>query len=141
MIAQFTKDLSEHNKKNWNKKWKFQTIIFSLICKWMVQIIFLSKKPKMLNVVSHVKDFFNMKQKSIFAIHDPAWVKLSLWPNIQKGEWDLARSQFQEGVWGGRGGGCWGKGGDCFQGDCSFYIKNKLKSEIFNNKKSSLFDH
>ena len=69
----------------------------------MVQIIFLSKKPKMLNVVSHVKDFFNMKQKSIFAIHDPAWVKLSLWPNIQKGEWDLAGSQFQEGVWGGGG--------------------------------------
>ena len=69
----------------------------------MVQIIFLSKKPKMLNVVSHVKDFFNMKQKSIFAIHDPAWVKLSLWPNIQKGEWDLAGSQFQEGVWGGEG--------------------------------------
>ena len=32
--------------------------------------------------------------------------------------------------------GCWEKGGDLFQGDCSFYIKNKLKSEIFNNKKS-----
>ena len=69
----------------------------------MVQIRFLSKKPKMLNVLSHAKDFFNMKQKPIFAIHDPAWVKLSLWPNIQKGEWELAGSQFQEGVWGGEG--------------------------------------
>ena len=25
--------------------------------------------------------------------------------------------------------------GDFFQGGCSFYIKNKLKSEIFNDKK------
>ena len=25
--------------------------------------------------------------------------------------------------------------GDFFQGDCSFYIKNKLKSEVFNEKK------
>ena len=29
-----------------------------------------------------------------------------------------------------------GKRGDIFQGGCSFYIKNKLKSERFNNKKS-----
>ena len=30
------------------------------------------------------------------------------------------------------------RGGDFFQrgGGCSFYVKNKLKSEIFNNKKS-----
>ena len=28
-----------------------------------------------------------------------------------------------------------GKKGDLFQGDCSFYIKSKLKSEIFNEKK------
>ena len=33
-------------------------------------------------------------------------------------------------------GGCWERGGDFFHGDCSFYIKNKLKSEIFNDKKS-----
>ena len=33
-------------------------------------------------------------------------------------------------------GGCWERGGDFFQGGCSFYIKNKLKSEIFNSKKS-----
>ena len=32
-------------------------------------------------------------------------------------------------------GGCWKKGGDFFQGSCSFYIKNKLKNEIFNKKK------
>ena len=28
------------------------------------------------------------------------------------------------------------EGGDFFQGGCNFHIKNKLKSEIFNNKKS-----
>ena len=32
-------------------------------------------------------------------------------------------------------GGCWQVGDDFFQGHCSFYIKNKLKSEIFNEKK------
>ena len=33
-------------------------------------------------------------------------------------------------------GGCWERGGDFFQGGCNFHIKNKLKSEIFNDKKS-----
>ena len=34
-------------------------------------------------------------------------------------------------------GGCWERGGDFFQeGACNCHIKNKLKSEIFNNKKS-----
>ena len=28
------------------------------------------------------------------------------------------------------------EGGDFFQGGCNFHIKNKLKSEIFNDKKS-----
>ena len=32
--------------------------------------------------------------------------------------------------------GCWERGGDFFQGGCSIYIKNELKSEIFNDKKS-----
>ena len=32
-------------------------------------------------------------------------------------------------------GGCWEKGGDLFQGGCNCHIKNKLKSEIFNDKK------
>ena len=32
--------------------------------------------------------------------------------------------------------GCWERGGDFFQGGCNFHIKNKLKSEIFNDKKS-----
>ena len=32
--------------------------------------------------------------------------------------------------------GCWERGGDFFQGGgCDFHIKNKLKSEIFNDKK------
>ena len=33
-------------------------------------------------------------------------------------------------------GGCLERGGNFFQAGCSFYIKNKLKSEIFNNKNS-----
>ena len=33
-------------------------------------------------------------------------------------------------------GGCWERGGDIFQGGCNFQIKNKLKSEIFKEKKS-----
>ena len=41
----------------------------------------------------------------------------------------LTGSQFLE--WG-----CWERGGDFFQGGSSFYLKNKLKSTIFNDKKS-----
>ena len=34
-------------------------------------------------------------------------------------------------------GSCWGRRGvTFFRWDCSFYIKNKLKSAIFNDKKS-----
>ena len=40
----------------------------------------------------------------------------------------LTGPQFLEGA-------CWERGGDFFQGACNFHI-NKLKSEIFNNKKS-----
>ena len=32
--------------------------------------------------------------------------------------------------------GCWERGGHLFQGDFSFFLKNKLKSEIFNDKKN-----
>ena len=32
-------------------------------------------------------------------------------------------------------GGCWERGGDFFGGDFNFHTKNKLKSEIFNDKK------
>ena len=53
---------------------------------------------------------------------------LNLLPKFQKGG-DLSGPQLLEG-------GCWERGGDFFQGDCNFYIKNKLKSEIFNDKKS-----
>ena len=42
-------------------------------------------------------------------------------------------SQFLEGE---GGGGSWERGGDFFQGGCSFYTKNKLKSQIFHDKKS-----
>ena len=50
---------------------------------------------------------------------------------------------FQKGWGGGLTGpqlsdqGWWERGGYIFQGGCSFQIKNKLKSEIFNDKKSS----
>ena len=53
---------------------------------------------------------------------------LSLQPNFQKGGGGLIGPQLSEG-------GCWERGGDFFQGGCSFHIKNKLKSEIFNDKK------
>ena len=33
-------------------------------------------------------------------------------------------------------GGCWERGGDFFQGGVQISHKNKLKSEIFNDKKS-----
>ena len=32
--------------------------------------------------------------------------------------------------------GCWERGGHLFQGGFSFFLKNKLKSEIFNDKKN-----
>ena len=31
-------------------------------------------------------------------------------------------------------GGCWERGGGLFSGGCNFHIKNRLKSEIFNDK-------
>ena len=40
--------------------------------------------------------------------------------------WDLTGPQHLEGK----------EEGGFFQGGCNFYIKNKLKSEIFNDKKS-----
>ena len=53
---------------------------------------------------------------------------LSLQPNFQKGGFD--RTSALEG-------GCWERWSDFFQwGGCNFHIKNKLKSEIFNDKKS-----
>ena len=57
---------------------------------------------------------------------------LNLQPNFQKGEGGgrLDRtSTFR--------GGCWERGGDFFSegGGCNFHIKNKSKSEIFNEKK------
>ena len=38
--------------------------------------------------------------------------------------------QYLEGI-------CWKRGVDIFQGGCSFDIKSKLKSKIFNDQKSS----
>ena len=33
-------------------------------------------------------------------------------------------------------GGCWERGDNFFQEGCNFYVKNQLKSEIFNDKKN-----
>ena len=56
---------------------------------------------------------------------ESAW---NLQPNFQKGGGLDRTSTFRRG--------CWVRRGDFFQGGCSFHIKNKLKSEIFNDKKS-----
>ena len=54
------------------------------------------------------------------------WIKLYL-PKKKGGAWqDLT---FQMGIAG-------IEGRPSFRGSCSFYIKNELKSEIFNDKKS-----
>ena len=54
------------------------------------------------------------------------WGVFSLQPNFEKGGGGLTGSKFLER-------GLLGKRGLAFfLGDCSFYIKNKLKSEIFN---------
>ena len=46
-----------------------------------------------------------------------------------KSEWGLTGSELVEE-------GCWERRSDFFQGgSCKFYIKSKLKSEIFNDKK------
>ena len=53
-------------------------------------------------------------------------------PNFQTRREGLTGSQFSEGV-------CWEREGGTFSGEvgsCSFHIKNTLKSEIFNDKKS-----
>ena len=55
---------------------------------------------------------------------------VNLQPNFQKGERGLKGPQLLKGGW-------WERGGDIFQGGgCNFYIKDKVKSEIFNDKKS-----
>ena len=53
--------------------------------------------------------------------------ELSLLPNFQEGKGEWAWQSFNVLIF---------RGGDVFQGDCSFYIKDKLKFEIFNDKKS-----
>ena len=53
---------------------------------------------------------------------------LNLQPNFQKGALDRTLTSR---------GGCWKRGGNFFQGGLQFLQKNKLKSEIVNDKKSS----
>ena len=62
----------------------------------------------------------------------PCFWQLELLTKFSKRE-GLTELQLLEGVAGneGRGGG----GGYFFQGGCNFHIKDKLKSEIFNDKK------
>ena len=56
---------------------------FSFLCQWMVQIKMFSWEKPML------KDFFNLKRKSLFANHDPAGVKLviKVAVKVQSFEW------------------------------------------------------
>ena len=56
------------------------------------------------------------------------WEEISLGGRNEQIDSAASRPQFLEGD-------CWGKGVTLFTGVCSFYIKNKLKSELFNNKK------
>ena len=56
------------------------------------------------------------------------WEEISLGGRNEQIDSTASRPQFLEGD-------CWGKGVTLFTGVCSFYIKNKLKSELFNNKK------
>ena len=67
----------------------------------------------------------------LHSVHLPPFCrgKLSLQPNFEKGGGINRTSTF-------RGGVARKEGGDFFQGGCSCHIKNKLKSEIFNDKKS-----
>ena len=73
----------------------------------------------------NVQVFF---QQIIVCTPSFCWVDLNLLPNFQKKGGDQQDLSFQRGVAG-------KEGGNFFQGVCNFYIKNKLKSEIFNNKK------
>ena len=60
-------------------------------------------------------------------------LRLNLQLNFQKGGGGLTGRQLLQGVAGKEGG-----GGELFQeeGGCDFHIKNKLKSETFNDKQS-----
>ena len=76
---------------------------------------------------------FEGKVMTTHSVHPPPFYRgegergLSLQPNFQKGGLDRT-SSFT--------GGFWEREGDFFQGGCNCHIKNKLKSEIFNEKKS-----
>ena len=81
----------------------------------------------------NVVDWFWINQHflSIHSVHPPApFCRRGIEPPTKfskRGE--LTEPQLLEG-------GCWERGGDFFQGGYNFHIKNKLKSEIFNDKKS-----
>ena len=57
------------------------------------------------------------------------WEEISLGGRNEQIDLTPSQPQFLEGD-------CWEKGVTFFRGVSSFYIKNKLKSELFNNKKS-----
>ena len=70
----------------------------------------------------------------IHSVHPPfcrkgggGWGETSTGFSKKRG-WGLGRTSIFRG-------GCWERGADLFQLGCSFYIKNKLKSEIFYYKK------
>ena len=77
---------------------------------------------------------FCQSQSKLHSVHLPLLSagggRLSLQPNLKKGR-GLTGPQLLEG-------GCWGRGGDFFQGGggVAQLSHNKLKSEIFKDKKS-----
>ena len=74
---------------------------------------------------------FTFKEKTQLARPlSPGGMGKRVEPPTKFSKWgDFTGSQFLEV-------GCWQKGGDLFQGGCSFYIKYKLKSEIFNDEET-----
>ena len=74
----------------------------------------------------------DIKESSVHTLPPPPFLQGSWASNqiFKKGEGGLTGPQVLER-------GCWERGGWLFsrEGGCNFYVKNKLKSEIFNDKK------
>ena len=72
------------------------------------------------------KDYHSVHPRPLFS---PGGGELNLQPNFQKGGGAGQDLTFYRG-------GAGKEGDDFLQRDCNFHKKNKLKSEIFNDKKS-----
>ena len=83
--------------------------------------------PSLSASLEHLAHHQNVASLSIVCTPPFLRGRLSLQPNFQKGV-SLIGPLLLEGVVG-------KEGHDFFQGGCNFHIKNKLKSEIINDKK------